>query len=224
ARTWRLMAERTTASWTTTPHFFLTREVDASRLVSWLAALKRSGLQATHSDLLVYLAAAALRRHPAMNSSWRDGRAVRHEEVNVCLAVAIDEGLVAPVIADADRIGVAGIVEARARLVEKARAGRLRPADLEGGTFSISNLGMYGVDSFNAILYGSQAGILAVGRIVERVVAVDRRVEVRPQMALVLSCDHRLVDGANGARFLGTLADLAEEPLALTGEGAGGHP
>jgi pyruvate dehydrogenase E2 component (dihydrolipoamide acetyltransferase) len=216
-RIWRLMAERTTASWTTAPHFFLTREVDAGRLVAWRRALARRELEVTYSDLLVHLTAACLRRHPLMNATWRDGRPLPREEVNVCLAVAVDDGLVAPVIAAADRLSLAEISSVRRRLTERARAGRLAPADLDGGTFTISNLGMYGVDAFSAILNGSQAGILAVGRIVDQVVPVEGRPEVRPRMALVLSCDHRQIDGARAARFLGELAELIEEPLGLVG-------
>ncbi|HVB52933.1 MAG TPA: dihydrolipoamide acetyltransferase family protein [Candidatus Acidoferrales bacterium] len=219
SRVWRLMAERTTASWTTAPHFFLTREVDAGRLIAWRSVIKRTGLDVTYSDLLVYLVAEALRQHPAMNSTWREGQGVRHREISVCLAMAVDNGLVAPVIAFSAKPTLASVVQARARLVEKARAGRLQPSDLEGGTFTISNLGMYGVDSFHAVLNGSQAGILAVGRIVDAVVAVEGRIELRPRIALSLSCDHRLVDGARAARFLETLAALVEEPLALFASG-----
>ncbi|HZV50969.1 MAG TPA: dihydrolipoamide acetyltransferase family protein, partial [Candidatus Dormibacteraeota bacterium] len=213
-RVWRLMAERTTASWTSAPHFFLVREVDAGRLIEWRASLRRQGLEATHTDLLVLAVAAALRRHPAMNAVW-DGAPVPRAEINLAVAVETDEGLVAPVIHRADRLSPAGVVEARRALVERARAGRLRPADLEGGTFTLSNLGMYGVDAFSAILNGGQAGILAVGRIADAVVAIEGRPAVRPRAVLTLSCDHRLTDGARAARFLDDLAALIEEPLGL---------
>jgi pyruvate dehydrogenase E2 component (dihydrolipoamide acetyltransferase) len=213
-RLWRLMAERTTASWTSAPHFFLVREVDAGRLIEWRTSLRRQGLEATHTDLLVLAVAAALRRHPGMNAVW-DGAPVLRPEINLAVAVETDQGLVAPVIHRADRLSPAGVVEARQALVERARAGRLRPADLEGGTFTLSNLGMYGVDAFSAILNGGQAGILAVGRIADAVVAIEGRPAVRPRAVLTLSCDHRLTDGARAARFLGDLAALIEEPLGL---------
>jgi pyruvate dehydrogenase E2 component (dihydrolipoyllysine-residue acetyltransferase) len=209
---WRLMAERTTASWTTAPHFFLMRAVNAGRLVSWRTTAPDG---VTYSDLLVYLIAASLRRHPEMNATWQQGRAAREPDVNLSLAIAVEEGLVAPVIHDADRLSLAEIAEARQRLVEKARNRRLAPADLAGGTFTLSNLGMFGVDAFTAILNESQAGILAAGRIVDDVCAVEGRVEIRPRMVLSLSCDHRMVDGARGARFLDTLSSLIEEPLGL---------
>ncbi len=214
SRIWRLMAERTTASWTSAPHFFLVREVDAGRLVEWRAALRREGLGATYTDLLVLAVAGALRRHPGMNATW-DGAPVLRPEVNLAVAVETEEGLVAPVIHRADRLSPAEVVEVRRALVERARAGRLRPGDLEGGTFTLSNLGMYGVDAFNAVLNERQAGILAVGRIADAVVAIEGRPVVRPRAVLTLSCDHRLTDGARAARFLDDLAALIEEPLGL---------
>jgi pyruvate dehydrogenase E2 component (dihydrolipoamide acetyltransferase) len=213
---WRIMAERMTASWTTAPHFYLVREVNVSRLVAWLdRARKQTGVRITHTDLLVKLAAAALARHPAANAAWRDGTIVRNAEINVGLAVAVDDGLVVPVVHRADALGLAELAARREDLVSRAQAGKLRPADIQGGGFTISNLGMYGVDAFSAILNPPQAAILAVGRIADRVVPVGGQPAVQPTMVLTLSCDHRALDGAGGARFLGTLADLIEEPLAL---------
>jgi pyruvate dehydrogenase E2 component (dihydrolipoamide acetyltransferase) len=213
-RIWRLMAERTTASWTRAPHFFLVREADAGRLVEWRATLRRQGLEATYTDLLILVTAAALRRHPGMNATW-EGAPRPRAEINVALAIETEEGLVAPVLRQADRLSLAEVVEARRSLVERARARRLAPADLEGGTFTLSNLGMYGVDAFNAILNEGQAGILAVGRITEAVVPVQGGMAVRPRVVLTLSCDHRLTDGARAARFLTDLVALLEEPLGL---------
>jgi pyruvate dehydrogenase E2 component (dihydrolipoamide acetyltransferase) len=213
---WRIMAERMTASWTGTPHFYLFREVDASRLATWRdRAREASGARLTYTDLLVKLVAAALRRHPGVNAAWRDGAIVRNADVDVGLAVAVDDGLVVPVLRRADTLGLAEIAAAREDLVGRAQAGRLRPADIQGGGFTISNLGMYGVDAFQAILNPPQAAILAVGRVAERVVAVGGQPAVRPTMMLTLSCDHRALDGARGAQFLATLAGLIEEPLAL---------
>ena len=213
---WQRMAERTTHSWQTAPHFYLARDVDAGRLHAWRESVrKRSGYERlTHTDLLVKLAAAALERHPRVNATWRDG-IVDNADVNVGIAVAVEDGLVVPVVHRADRLELREIVERRARLVEAARAGRLRPDDVGGGTFTISNLGMYGVDAFTAILNAPQAAILAVGRIADRIVPVDGRPEVRPMCTLTLSFDHRVVDGARGAQFLETLAGLIEEPAGL---------
>ncbi|MBI2207637.1 MAG: 2-oxo acid dehydrogenase subunit E2 [Candidatus Rokubacteria bacterium] len=213
---WRVMAERMTASWTTAPHFYLVREVDVSRLVTWLdRARRQTGAHVTYTDLLVKLVAAAIGQHPSINASWKDGTIVRHADINVGLAVAIDAGLVVPVIHRADTLSLAELASRRDDLVGRAQAGKLRPADIQGGVFTISNLGMYGVDAFSAIVNPPQAAILAVGRIADRVVAVNGQPAVQPTMVLTLSCDHRAVDGARGAQFLGALADLIEEPLAL---------
>ena len=213
---WRIMAERMTASWTTTPHFYLVREVNVSRLVSWLEkARKQTGAHVTYTDLLVKLVAAAISQHPAVNASWKDGAIVRNADINIGLAVAIDDGLVVPVLHRADTLSLAELATRREDLVSRAQAGKLRPPDIQGGGFTISNLGMYGVDAFNAIVNPPQAAILAVGRIADRVVALNGQPAVQPTMVLTLSCDHRALDGARGAQFLGALAELIEEPLAL---------
>ena len=213
---WRIMAERMTASWTTAPHFYLVREVNVSRLVSWRErAGKRTGARITYTDLLVKLVAATLSQHPGVNASWKDGAIVRNADINIGLAVAIDDGLVVPVLHKADTLGLADIAARREDLVSRAQAGKLRPADIQGGGFTISNLGMFGIDAFNAIVNPPQAAIVAVGRIADRVVALNGQPAVQPTMVLTLSCDHRALDGARAAQFLGALADLIEEPLAL---------
>jgi pyruvate dehydrogenase E2 component (dihydrolipoamide acetyltransferase) len=213
---WRIMAERMTTSWTTAPHFYLVREVNVTRLASWLDLVrKQTGAHVTYTDLLVKLVAAALSRHPRVNASWRDGTIVQNTDVSIGLAVAIDDGLVVPVIHRADTLLLPELAARRADVVSRAQAGKLRPADIQGGGFTISNLGMFGVDAFNAIVNPPQAAILAVGRIADRVVALNGQPAVQPTMVLTLSCDHRALDGARAAQFLGTLADLIEEPLAL---------
>ena len=159
--------------------------------------------------------AAALEEHPRVNATWREGVVVAQEEINLGIAVAIDEGLVVPVIRGANRMPLPELAARRAELVEAARAGRLAPTDVQGGTFTISNLGMYGVDAFLAVVNAPQAAILAVGRIADRVVAVDGAPAVRPTMTLAFSFDHRVVDGAGGARFVDTVAALVEEPSGL---------
>jgi pyruvate dehydrogenase E2 component (dihydrolipoamide acetyltransferase) len=213
---WRVMAERMTASWTTAPHFYLVREVDASRLVAWRERVKSAaGAKITYTDLLVRLVAVTLSRHPAVNAAWKDGVIAPAPDISIGLAVAIEAGLVVPVIHRADTLSLAELAARREDLVSRAQAGKLRPADIQGGGFTISNLGMFGVDAFSAIVNPPQAAILAVGRIADRVVPVKGRPAVRPTMVLTLSCDHRALDGARGAQFLGALADLVEEPLAL---------
>jgi len=215
SRIWATMARRTAESWATVPHFYLEREVDASRLQSWRAHATRTNAGCTVTDLLVRLVAACLGRHPLVNGRWGGEGRVAADEIAIGIAVAVDDGLLVPVVRAADRLSLAEVSARRADLVERARAGRLRPDDLEGATFTISNLGMYAVDTFHAIVDRPQAAILAVGRIADRVAATDGGPRVRPSVHLSLSCDHRAVDGARAAAFLTDLGDLVEEPAAL---------
>jgi pyruvate dehydrogenase E2 component (dihydrolipoamide acetyltransferase) len=205
---WQTMARRMGEIWREVPHFYLSREVDATRLNGWREAMrKRPGYErVTHTDLLVKIVAAALAEHPRVNGS---------AEVNVGIAVATDDALLVPVIHGADRLELRAVVERRIDVVARAREGKLRLDDIQGGTFTISNLGMFGVDSFSAIVNAPQAAILAVGRITDRVVAVGGEPAVRPTFILTLSLDHRAIDGAIGARFLDTLVSLVEEPAGL---------
>ena len=213
---WQRMAERVTQSWNSAPHFYLIREVNASRLVAWRTQAKeRTGQRITYTDLLIRLVSAALRQHPQANAAWNDGEILLNDEINIGLAMAVDEGLIVPVIHQADQLSLSQIAIRRDDLVELARNGKLRLEDLQGGTFTISNLGMYGVDIFNAILNPPQSAILAVGRIAERVVPLNGQPAVQPMMILSVSYDHRAIDGARGAQFLEMLADLIEEPLTL---------
>ena len=213
---WRIMAERTTQAWTTIPHFFLMREVSATAFKTWHAqAQRRATEKITYTDLLVKIVATALRQHPRLNASWVNGSIVTNDAVNVGLAVAVDDGLLVPVIPNADDLSLNGIARQRKDIVERAQGGKLRPADLQGGTFTISNLGMYGIDGFNAIINAPQAAILAVGALVDRVVPLDGQVVIAPMMTLSLSCDHRVVDGARGAQFLATVAELIADPAGL---------
>jgi pyruvate dehydrogenase E2 component (dihydrolipoamide acetyltransferase) len=213
----RLMAERTTQSWTTVPHFFLQREVDATALNAARAALgpaiERSlGVKLTHTDILIALVAHTLTKHPRVNASWIEDGIRLNPEVNVAIAMAVQDGVVAPVVRNAQIAPLGEIAKQRRELTDRARAGRLRPADLAGGTFTVSNLGMFHIDSFCAIITPPQAAILAVGQIVERVVAMDGVIAVRPMFSLTISCDHRVIDGAKAATFLHDLAESIHEP------------
>ena len=208
----RLMAERTTHSWTTVPHFFVTREVDAGALNEarqrMLPAIERShGVKVTHTDLLVSIAARTLGTHPRLNATWADGGIVLHQDVNIALAIGVENAVVTAVIPHADRAAVGDIAVRRRELAERAQAGRLQPADIAGATFTISNLGMFEVDAFTAIIVPPQAAILAVGAITERVVPVNGQPAVRPMMSMTLSCDHRVVDGVRAAAFMRDLAN-----------------
>jgi pyruvate dehydrogenase E2 component (dihydrolipoamide acetyltransferase) len=200
----RLMAERTTQSWTTAPHFFLVREIDASGLV---AAREKHGKAITHTDLLVALVARTLVKHPKMNASWTGSAIQLNPSVNISIAIAVKDGVVGAVVPNADTATLAAISARRQDLAERARAGRLHPPDVTGGTFTISNLGMFGVDAFSAIITPPQAAVLAVGRIVDRVVAVNGLIGIRPILTMTLSSDHRVVDGAQAAAFLKDVAE-----------------
>jgi len=214
---WKTMADRMQLSWHEVPHFCLERELDATRLNSWRETIRqRAGYErVTHTDLLIVVCAAALAEHPRVNATWRDGSVRYQESINVGIAVATDEALIVPVVHGADRLELKAVAQTRADLVERARERKLLPADVSDGTFTISNLGMFGVDTFHAIVNTPQAAILAVGRILDRIVAVDGEAVVRPTMIVGLSFDHRVVDGVEGARFLDTLAALVEEPAGL---------
>jgi len=204
----RLMAERTTQSWTTVPHFFLAREVDASALVSAREQLGRDKF--THTDFLIALVARTLVDHPKMNASWT-GNAIRlNPSVNISLAIAVPEGVVGAVIPYAAHTNLTEISAQRKDLAERVKSGRTRPSDITGGTFTISNLGMYGIDAFSAIITPPQAAVLAVGRIADRVVAVNGQPAVRPSMTITLSSDHRVVDGAQAAAFMKDLVAALE--------------
>jgi len=215
--TGRLMAERTTQSWTTVPHFFVVREVDAGALVEVRERLgsaiqQARGIKVTHTDLLIALLSRVLVKHPRMNGSWSGAGIRLNPEVNIGVAMAVDDGVVATVIHNANKIDLGDIAVQRRDLTERARANRLRTSDIAGATFTISNLGMYHVDAFSAIISPPQAAILAVGSIADRVVPIDRRPAVRPMMTLTLSCDHRVVDGARAAVFLSEVAESVREP------------
>ena len=169
-------------------------------------------IRITHTDLLVGLASRVLLKHPRLNSSWTPEGIRLHDSVNMGVAIAVNDGVVAAVIPDAHTASLAEIAMRRRDVAERARAGKLRPADIADATFTISNLGMYKVDQFSAIITPPQAAILAVGAILDRVVAVEGKPAVRPMMTLTLSCDHRAVDGARAAMFLNDLAEAILNP------------
>jgi pyruvate dehydrogenase E2 component (dihydrolipoamide acetyltransferase) len=206
----RLMAERTTQSWTTTPHFFLVRDIDAGPLVEARERLGKTTV--THTDLLVAIAARVLAKHPKMNASWAGGKIQLNPNIHISVAMAVKDGVVGAVIPNANTMAIAEIAAQRKELTERARSGHLRPQDVTGGTFTISNLGMYGIDAFSAIITPPQAAVLAVGRIADRVVPVDGKPGIRPMLTMTLSSDHRVVDGAQAALFLNDLAEALREP------------
>ena len=215
----KTIAKRLTAAWEA-PVFQLTVTADASELVATrerLVELLREGeTKPTVSDVLTRIVASALLRHPAVNAHFVEGRIQRYPTANVGIAVAAPSGLVVPVIREAERKSVQQIAAARADVVGRARDGKLKLDDLEGGTFTISNLGMYGIEQFVAVLNPPQVAILAVGSIEDRPAAVDGALEIVPTMTMTLTCDHRAIDGSEGAEFLSTVKSFVESPaLAL---------
>jgi pyruvate dehydrogenase E2 component (dihydrolipoamide acetyltransferase) len=218
----RIMAERTTQSWTTVPHFFVTRDIDATalnqyreRIVDEIESTKR--VRVTHTDLLIALVSRALLRHPRLNASWSAEGIRLHNHVNMGVAIAVNDGVVAAVVHNAHASSLPEIAIQRRDIAERARTGKLRPTDIADATFTISNLGMYGVDQFSAIITTPQAAILAVGGIADKVVAIEGKPEVRPMMSLTLSCDHRVADGARAAMFLSDFAQALRDPAKFLG-------
>lgn len=212
-----IVSRRMAESARETARVTLFRDVDAGRVMELRERLKDEGVEITYNDILVRVCAAALRRHPEANARMGEGQIERLAEVNIGLAVDTERGLLVPVIRGADRMSLAEIARERARLVEGARSGKIAPDDLTGGTFTLTNLGMYGVEGFTPIINLPECCILGVGRIVKKAVVCDECDEVmaRPMMTLSLVFDHRVIDGAPAARFLDTIARLIEEPALL---------
>jgi len=215
----RTIARRMSEAWQA-PHFQVSLTADVGRMIDLrkrlVDATPEGGVRPTYSDVITRLVAAGLTRHPALNAHFAGDAVHQYTPANIGIAIAVDGGLVVPVIPACERRAVTAIAAARADLVERSRAGKLRAEDFEGGTFTISNLGMYGIERFMAVINPPQVAILAVGSIEERVVVDDGEMVVRPRMEMTLSCDHRAVDVAQGAEFLRTVKQLVEEPgLAL---------
>ena len=210
---WLLMADRLTESWTSAPHFSIVRNLDATNLAAHKKETKaNSSANITFTDLLVKYAASSLKEHPRVNASLIDGKLIKNVAINIGIAVATEDGLIVPVIHNADELSLEEITERRKELVARTQEGKLRSGDLDAGTFTISNLGMFDVDSFNAIINPPQSAILAVGKIIDQVVPMDGKPAIRPMLKINLSFDHRVIDGARGAHFLQTLSNLIENP------------
>ena len=212
----KTIARRLATSIGPVPTFYLTIEVDARRLLETRERvnerLAASGDKASINDFIIKATAEALRRHPEVNASWGENVVRRYGRVHVGVAVAVEDGLITPVVRDADLKGVAQIAREVRDLAARARQRKLTPEEYTGATFSVSNLGMFGIVEFTAIINPPESGILAVGQVEEKPVVENGEVVVRPRMRVTMSCDHRVVDGATGARFLQTLKDFLEEP------------
>jgi len=213
----KAIARRLVTSIGPVPHFFLTTEVDMGRVLDLRKAMN-ARLDAGKigvNDILVKVTAEALARHPEINASWQGDTIRRHGSVDIGIAVAIEDGLITPVLRNADRKGLLQISGEASELIGRAREKRLLPEEYQGATFSVSNLGMFDIDQFTAIINPPEAAILAVGGTVEKAVVVDGEITVRQRMRVTMSCDHRVIDGASGARFLQTFKAMMENPLEL---------
>jgi pyruvate dehydrogenase E2 component (dihydrolipoyllysine-residue acetyltransferase) len=199
------------------PTFYLTTEVDMERAWDAREALKSlgEGPKVSFNDIIIKAVATALRQHPACNAWWQDDHIRYWHEVHVSMAVAIEDGLITPVIRHADVKSLREIATESHDLAARARERRLTPEEYTGGTFSVSNLGMLDIDEFTAVINPPETGILAVGRIVQKAVAHEGALAIRRRLRLTMSCDHRVIDGATGAQFLKTLKAMLENPLAM---------
>jgi pyruvate dehydrogenase E2 component (dihydrolipoamide acetyltransferase) len=215
----KAVARRMSESKAQVPHFYLQCEIDMAKALALReelnAELADEGVKLTVNDLIVRACALALRDHPQFHRSWIDGKLYQHGAAHVGVAVALDEGLIVPVIRNADSLPLRELAVVARDLVARARSGSLRQQEIEGGTFSVSNLGMLGITSFQAIINPPEPGILAVGSVVERATGVGGQVVVRPLMTVNLSVDHRAASGADGARLLQTVTRYLEHPLLL---------
>src|SRR5207253_2669144 len=213
----RVIARRLTESKQTVPHFYLTIDSEIDALLKIRAELnaKSEAYRISVNDFVIRAAALALRQVPAANASWSDEAILVWDTVDIAVAVALDDGLITPIVKAADRKGLAAIANETKDLVERARAGKLKLEEFQGGTFSVSNLGMYGVRDFAAVINPPHGGILAVGVGEQRPVVKDGALSVATVMSCTLSCDHRAVDGAVGAQFLAAFKKLVEDPLTM---------
>jgi pyruvate dehydrogenase E2 component (dihydrolipoamide acetyltransferase) len=213
------VARRMAESKATAPHFYLSVEADMSRAVEARAHLKAAAAEGdvvpSFNDMVVKACAIALREHPRANGAYRDGRLELYSRINVGVAVAARDALVVPTVFDSDLKGLRQIATETRALAERVREATITPPELSGGTFTVSNLGMFGISSFAAVINPPQAGILAVGAIAERPVVRDGEIAVGQIMPMTLACDHRILYGADGARFLDRIRNLLEEPLGL---------
>jgi pyruvate dehydrogenase E2 component (dihydrolipoamide acetyltransferase) len=214
------IARRMAESKATAPHFYLQAEFDMTAAVEGRAKLKASAKEGdvvpTFNDMVIKACALALREHPRANGAYRDGHFEFYSRVNVGVAVAAHDALVVPTVFDADRKGLRQIAAETRALAARVRDGSITPPELSGGTFTVSNLGMYGISNFHAVINTPQAGILAVGELKPKpVVADSSEIVARQMMGVTLACDHRILYGADGAQFLARVRELLESPLGL---------
>ncbi len=212
----KTIARRLSESIFTAPHFYLTIKINMDRATEarkWIN--EQNATKISFNDFVIKACAAALRQHPAVNSSWLGDKIRVNQDINIGVAVAVEDGLLVPVLFAADRMGMNEINAQVAALADKARNKKLQPQEMQGNTFTVSNLGMFGIDEFTAIINPPDAAILAIGTIADELVMVDGNVKSTKVMKVTMSCDHRVVDGATGAKFLQTLKQFLENPVSM---------
>lgn len=216
----KIIADSMTYSKKVAPHIYLSLEVDMSKVIDLRERLiplvqAQHNVKLTYNHILIKATAIALRLNPVINSSFTEEKIILKQHINIGLAVALKDGLIVPVIKDADKKGLAFIAKETEELVQKAKSKKLLPDEYQGGTFTITNLGMFDIESFCAIINQPETAILAVGKIIKKPVVIDEEITIRPMMNLTLSCDHRAIDGAVGAKFLQNLKQILEEPINM---------
>lgn len=212
----KVIAKRLSQSKYSAPHFYLTMEINMDTAIEARKAINEDAeVRISFNDIIVKASAAALRKHPFINASWHDDKITVHRDINIGVAVAIDEGLVVPVIRNADMKNLTMIKSEIKELAGKAKERKITPEEMSGNTFTISNLGMFDIDEFTAIINTPDSCILAVGSIVEKPIVKDGEITIGNLMKVTLSCDHRVVDGAKGAVFLQTLKSYLENPVKI---------
>lgn len=217
----KIIAEKMAASKKLAPHIYLSLDADMTKVIELRekllpSVIEKHNVKLSYNDILIKAVAVALKQNPIINSSFTEEEIILKEEINIGLAVALDDGLIVPVIKNADRKGLIEIAKETSELIAKARDRKLLPDDYYGGTFTISNLGMYDIENFSAIINQPETAILAVGKMMKKPVAAENdEIVVKPMMNLTLSCDHRAIDGAAGAKFLQNLKQILEEPINM---------
>ncbi|HHY70986.1 MAG TPA: 2-oxo acid dehydrogenase subunit E2 [Thermoanaerobacterales bacterium] len=216
----KIIAEKMAHSKKVVPHIYLSLEVDMTNTIDLRQKLQAQvqnqyDAKLSYNDILIKVSATALKQNPVINSSFTQEQIILKQNINIGLAVALDDGLIVPVVKDADKKSLGVIAKETADLIQKAQDKKLLPDDYQGGTFTITNLGMYDIEKFSAIINQPETAILAVGKITKKPVVIDDKITIRPMMNLTLSCDHRAIDGAAGAKFLQNIKQILEEPMNM---------
>ncbi len=216
----RIIAQKMLASKVETAQIYMSSTIDATKILEAREKLlpiieKKDGVRLTITDILMRITAAAIARHPVINTRWTPEGILWLDEIHMGMAMALEEGLIVPVIWEIGKKTISEIARARADLVERGRKGKLTPDDMKGSTFTLSSLGMYGIEEFCAIINQPESAILGVGAILDQPVVIGKEIVIRPRMKMTLSYDHRIIDGARAAEFMRTLKTLMEEPILI---------